>query len=137
MTATTPARATSTTAPRLALQRVATIASGAIALLYALLFLGVLGIEGASDAERGILGAAAAVFAALAGLLWWRRSRLLWVGAAGLQLLLGWMYLAIAPERDPSFELWGITIRLLSLVLLGAVIGLLVAARRDRAGTSS
>ena len=119
-------------AARPKLQLLATGISAGIASLYALMFLGILSVEGVSGDERGIVGLAAAVFVALTVALWWRRSRRLWVGAAGLQLVMGAMYVAIAPERDPSFEVWGLTIRGLSLVLLGALVGLLVSARRDR-----
>ena len=132
MSTTVLTRGSSATAVRTPLQRLATGSAGAIAVLYGLLFIGVLDVGQATDAERGILGVAAAVFVVLAGLLWWRRSKLLWAFAAALQLLLGWMYLAIAPERDPSFELWGVTIRLVSVVLLVAVVGLIVADRRAR-----
>lgn len=106
--------------------------AGTIAVLYGLLFVGVLAIDGAADAERGILGVAAAVFAVLAGLLWWLRSRVLWAATAALQLLLGWMYLAIAPDRDPAFETWGVTIRCVSLVLIIVLVRLLVTERRER-----
>jgi hypothetical protein len=40
------------------------------------------------------------------------------------------MYVAVAPERDPAFEVWGLTIRGLSFVL----IVLLVAAVAQRGG---
>lgn len=105
--------------------------AGAIALLYGLLYLDVLSIVGASDGERGILGAAAGAFALIGVLLWWRPSRLLWVTVAGVQVMMGWMYLAIAPERDPSFEMWGITIRVLSLGLLVAVAKMWLDTRHD------
>lgn len=129
-TPTSPPPATVGARPKL--QWLATGVSAGIALLYALMFLGILSVEGASGDERGIVGLAAAVFVALTVALWWRRSRLLWAGTAGLQLAMGAMYVAIAPERDPSFEVWGLTVRGLSLVLLAALVGLLVSARRDR-----
>jgi hypothetical protein len=115
------------------LQRVATGLTGVIAALYALLYAGVLELPGANDGERGILGVAAAVFAMLAVALWRYRGRLLWSAAVLLQLGLGWMYLAIAPERDPSFEVWGLTIRALSIPLVVTLVGLLVLHHRDRA----
>jgi hypothetical protein len=129
-TTTTPRRVASRARSRV--QGIAAGLAGVIAVLYGLLFAGVLGIEGATDGELGILGVAALVFAALAGLLWWLRSRVLWTGAAVMQLLLGWMYLAIAPDRDPAFEIWGVTIRAVSLLLLVALIRLLLTERRER-----
>jgi len=139
MTATThtPSRRTKVAPPRdpsgrPMLQRVATGIAGGIALLYALLYAGVLEIPGASAEELGTLGVAAVVFAVLAALLWWRRSRLLWAGTVAIQVVMGWMYLAIASERDPSFEVWGISIRVLSLGLVVALVALLVTDRRPR-----
>ena len=120
------------TASRWRLQLIASLLAAAIAALYGLLFAGVLPLEGATAGELGILGVAGAVHAIIAGLLWWRRNRLVWAAAAVLQVLLGWMYLAIAPERDPAFEIWGVTIRVVSLVLLVVLIRLLLTERRER-----
>jgi hypothetical protein len=44
------------------------------------------------------------------------------------------MYVAVAPERDPSFEVWGLTIRILSVVLFVAVVAMLLGSRKDRIG---
>ncbi len=130
---------TTTTSPRISrsgprprIQQVAAGLAGTIAVLYGLLFAGVLPLEGATAGELGILGVAAAVHALIAGLLWWRRSRVLWAAAAVLQVVLGWMYIAIAAERDPAFEIWGVTIRVVSVVLLVVLIRLLLTERRER-----
>jgi hypothetical protein len=120
------------TARRSRLQEAAVAISAAIALLYAATFAGVLTIEGAGDGDPAVLGVAAVLFAVLGVLLWWRRSRVLWAAAAAIQVLMGAMYLAIAAERDPSFEVWGLTIRGLSLVLLACLVGLFVEAGRAR-----
>ena len=130
-TTTAPSRSSSTV-PRWRPQHIAASLSGTIAALYGLLFAGVLPLERATTGELGILGVAGAVHAVIAGLLWWRSSRLLWAAAATLQVLLGGMYLAIAPDRDPAFEIWGVTIRVVSLVLLVALIRLLLSDRRER-----
>jgi hypothetical protein len=137
MTTTAPTRIVDAVAGRPPLQRIATAVAALIALVYGLTYAGVLRISGASTEELGILGVAATVFVAQAVLLWWRRSRMLWAAVAALQVLMAWMYIAIAPERDPSYEVWGITIRVLSLGLLAAVVGLLLTARRDRAGVET
>jgi hypothetical protein len=114
------------------LQLVAVACSAAIALVYLALFTGLLDLPGAETGELGILGVAGGVFAVLAGLLWWLHSRVLWAIGAVLQVLLAWMYVAVAPEREPAFEVWGVTIRALSLALLVALVSLLVAGRRER-----
>jgi hypothetical protein len=44
------------------------------------------------------------------------------------------MYLAIAPDRDPAFEVWGVSIRALSFVLVVVIVKLWLEARRDRGG---
>jgi len=95
-----------------------------IAAVYALIFGGVLSVGRAEAGELGILGFAGAVHLVLAAGLWVWPRRLLLVGTAVLQVLLGAMYVAIAPERDPSYEVWGLTIRVLSVLL----VILLVAA---------
>ena len=114
------------------LQLAAVACSAAIALLYLGLFTGVLSLPGAETGDLGILGVAGGVYAVLAGLLWWLRSRVLWAIGVMQQALLGWMYVAIAPERDPSFEVWGLTIRAISIVLLGVLVALLVSQLRSR-----
>jgi hypothetical protein len=123
-----PARRTDPVADRARTVAIAT--SVAIAALYLLIFAGVLSVGRAEAGDLGILGVAGGVFVVLAVALWRLTSRALWAGAAVLQVLLGVMYVAVAPERDPSFEVWGVLVRVLSLVLLGALVTLLLRARR-------
>jgi hypothetical protein len=114
--------------------RLAAATAALIAAIYGLIFAGVLSVGPAEAGELGILGVAGGVFLVLALLLWRLRSRLLYAATALLQLLLAVMYVAVAPERDPAFEVWGLTIRALSLVLLAAVVMLFVQARRSSPG---
>ncbi len=125
-----------TTAARSRRQLVGVGASAVIALLYGGLYVGVLSIPGASDGERGILGVAAAVFVVLTALLWWKPNRLVLAAGAALQVLLSWMYLAIAPERDPAFEIWGVSIRVVSLALLLTLVSLLLTDHRQRSSSA-
>jgi hypothetical protein len=116
--------------PQTRLRSAAAIVAALIAGVYGLIFAGVLSVGRAEQGDLAILGVAGAVFAVLSLLLWRVPSRLLWAGVGSLQLLLTVMYIAVSPERDPSFEAWGLTVRGLSLVLFGIVVALLVGARR-------
>jgi hypothetical protein len=127
-------RGTAQVQRRSRLQTIATAASALIAALYLLIFAGVLSVGRAEAGDLGILGVAGGVFVVIALLLWRLRSRVLWAGVAVLQLLLTAMYVAVAPERDPSFEVWGLSIRAVSGVLFVAVVAMLVASRQDRTG---
>ena len=118
------------------LQHAAAVTSAVIAVMYLLISTGVLSVGRSSSGELGILGFAAGVFAILAVLLWYLTSRLLWAATAVLQVLVIWAYLAIAAERDPAFELWGVSIRLLQATLLATLVALLVDVRRSRRARS-
>ena len=130
---TTNARSTAPKRGRFALSRIGAGLSGAIALLYLLIYAGVLSIGRAEVGDLGVLGVAGAVFLLIAILLWFRPSRLLWGAVAVFQIPLVGMYVAIAPERDPGFEVWGVTIRVLSAALLAVLVAQLLGARRQRA----
>jgi len=43
-----------------------------------------------------------------------------WIAGAILQALVIAKYFLVAPQREPAFEVWGITIRVLQLALLVA-----------------
>jgi hypothetical protein len=49
-----------------------------------------------------------------------------------MQVMVIAMYVAIAPERDPSFEIWGITLRVLQVAMIVVLVTLLVRAARGR-----
>jgi hypothetical protein len=119
------------------LRRLAATTSAAMAVVYGLIYAGVLSVGRAEVGELGILGVAGAVFAVLAVLVWAVARPALWAAAAVLQVALAGMYVAIAPERDPAYELWGLTLRALSLVLLVALVALLVEHRRGRRRSAS
>lgn len=115
---------------------VAVAASTAMAVLYLAVFAGIVSVGRADTGELGVLGVAGGLFAVLALALRRWRHRALWLGTAVLQVLLGAMYVAIAPERDPPYEVWGVTIRGLSVVLFLAVVTLLVSGRRRRSAAA-
>ncbi len=93
-----------------------------IAVVYLLLATGVLSLGEAEPGELGILGAAGGVHLLLGVVLWLRPWRWLMAIVILVQLALAGMYVAIAPERDPSFEVWGLTLRGLSLLLVVALV---------------
>ena len=120
---------------RMPAHRLAAVTAVVIAAVYGLLAAGVLDLGAAESGELGILGAAGVVHLLLAGALWrWPRRRVL-VPTVLLQLLLGAMYVAISPARDPSYEVWGLLIRGLSLVLVVlAILALVHGAGQRRSG---
>ncbi|MFA9432153.1 hypothetical protein [Egicoccus sp. AB-alg2] len=111
-------------------RRLAAGTAAAIAAVYLLVFSGALSVGRADEGELGILGVAGVIFLVLAALLWYVRSRVLWAGAAALKVLLAVMYVVIAADREPAFEVWGLTIRGLSAVLLAALLYLLATEPR-------
>ena len=128
MTTTSPPTVHAVLRPARAASALATV----IAVLYLLLATGVLDLGAADSGELGILGVAGALHLVLAGLLWVRPGRWLLAAVLVIQLAMAAMYVAIAPERVPSYEVWGLTIRGLSGLLVVALVSALVAGRPSR-----
>ena len=105
-------------------------ASIVTAMLYFGIGIGVLVVvdEAATDApglfEFGASAGAAFVIGAL--LLLTVDRRVLWVLGALLQVGVIVMYFAVGPQRTPSFELWGLLIKVFQVVILGALAYLIV-----------
>jgi hypothetical protein len=114
--------------------RAASALATVIAVLYLLLAAGVLDLGAADSGELGILGVAGVLHLVLAGVLWVRPWRWLLAAVLVIQLAMAAMYVAIAPERAPSYEVWGLTIRGLSALLVVALALALIAGRRPRRG---
>lgn len=118
---------------RARLRRSAAILSSAIAALYGLIALHVVTvIDGpATQVARDQLGfaaPAAVLFVVGVWLLVRYDDRRLWAVGAVLQLLIIAMYVAVAPDRRPTFEFWGLAIRVLQVGLLVPLV--LLAVRR-------
>jgi hypothetical protein len=67
---------------------------------------------------------AAAAFALLTVLLALTPSRPVLLAGAGLQVLVIAGYVAIAAERTPAFEAWGLSLKALQVALLIALVSL-------------
>ena len=97
--------------------------SAATALIYALIGLGVVSVvDETSDRAPDLLTfglAAGAAYLLGAVLLLAVDNRVLWILGSMLQVGVIAMYVAVASNRTPPFEAWGLTIKVLQLALLG------------------
>ncbi|HSK23330.1 MAG TPA: hypothetical protein VK906_09155 [Egicoccus sp.] len=108
--------------------------AGAIALVYGLIATHAVTVivgpaETVARDQFGFAAPAALVFAVGAVLLLRYDDRRLWVLGALLQVPIVVMYLGLAAEREPSFEVWGVTIRVLQVALF-VVLARLALQRR-------
>ncbi len=96
--------------------------SGAIALIYLLIGLGVLPIGGTTSGESvdpWVFGASAGTAFLILSLLLLRTDRRwLWVLAALAQTWVAVVYVMVSGTREPPFEVWGIVLRILQVPLL-------------------
>lgn len=101
------------------------IVSGAMAVIYFLIGLGVLGIGGSRSGESVDLAmfgfAAGSAFLILALLLRLTDRRWLWVSALVAQVWVFLLYFAVSGTREPPFEVWGIVLRALHVPLMLAL----------------
>ncbi len=80
--------------------------------------------------KLGFSLAMGAVFAVVALALFFFADRLVWMTAAVLDLGAVIGYFAVAPGREPHFEIWGIVIKVAQMVVLAALGYLLVRHRK-------
>jgi peptidoglycan/LPS O-acetylase OafA/YrhL len=107
-------------------RHIGAICAGAMAGIYLLIGLGILDVGSSTSGETvdfAVFGfSAGAAFLLLALFLTFTDRRLVWVLAS---LGLVWVYViyfAVSGGRQPSFELWGLTLRILQLPLLVALV---------------
>lgn len=104
------------------------LAAGAMAVLYVLIGLGVLGIGASTSGESvdvAMFGfSAGAAFLILALLLLWTDRRWLWALAAAAQVWVFLVYFMVSGTREPSFEVWGILLRIIQVPLFLALVSL-------------
>jgi len=117
---------------RIQVRRGAALAAGAMAAIYYLIGLGVLDIGGSSSGEMVNLavfgGGAGTAFLALGLLFLYTDRRWLWLLALLFQVWVYVVYIAASGGREPPFEIWGITLRVVQVPVLLALIYL--SARR-------
>ncbi len=119
--------------------------AAAMAVIYYLIGAGVLTVVTPTGEEDGLLVfgiLAGTAFAAGAALLLIFDARILWIAGALFQVLVVLMYIAVAPQRDPHFEVWGITLRLIQIPLIAGLLYLAIRAphpspRATRAGAGA
>jgi hypothetical protein len=117
---------------------VAAALAATMAVIYFLIGAGVLTVvePAAGDPSMLIFGASAgAAFLTGALLLVAFDRRMLWIVGAVLQVFVAWGYFAVAPDRTPSFETWGVTLRIIEFPLLVALLYLAVGPARSRGAT--
>jgi hypothetical protein len=107
-------------------RHVGAFASSAMAVIYFLIGLGVLDIGGSSSGEMVDLAAfgfsAGLAFLVIALLLAATDRRWLWVLAAIFQAWVYVIYFSVSGTREPPFEVWGITLRIIQLVLFSVLV---------------
>ena len=116
-------------------------ASLTMAAIYFLIGLGIADIGGSSTGEMvdlAMFGASAgSVFLLLGVLLLLTDRRWLWVLAAIFQVFVFATYFGASSGRVPPFEMWGITLRIVQIVLFVSLVYLSVRApTRDTSTTA-
>ena len=105
-------------------------AAGIMAFIYFLIGFSVLDIGGTTTGEatdQFMFGVAAGIaFLLLAALLLFTDLRWLWVASTILLSLVFVAYVGASAIRDPAFEVWGMTLRLIQLPLMAAVLYLAI-----------
>ena len=99
--------------------------AGAMAAIYFLIGLGVLTVVEGQGTDASLLGfgaMAGSAFLLGAALLLATDRRWLWILGAVLQVFVVVGYFAVAADRTPAFEVWGITLRIIQVPLFAALV---------------
>jgi hypothetical protein len=99
--------------------------AAAMAVIYFLIGLGFLRVVDVVEDDTSMLFfglPAGAVFLVGAVLLVTQDRRVLWVAGVALQVFVIWGYFAVAPSRTPSYEVWGIMLRIIQVPLTLALV---------------
>ena len=120
---------------RTTIRHAAAMVAAVMASIYFLIGAGVLQVVTPNeDPEFLLVFGASAGGAFLLGALLLLRSdrRWLWMLGAAFQVFVYWGYIAVAPDRTPAFEPWGITLRIVQVPLLIALLYLAVRPSEQR-----
>ena len=111
---------------RIALRYLSAALAGVIALMYALISLGVLEVLENRDGQVifGALAATAYAFGMVLLLIGDRK--ILWALGAAFQAFVIYTYFELAGTRTPHYEIWGLLIRIPQLFLLIGLLGLVM-----------
>lgn len=102
-----------------------------MAAVYLAIAAGVTSIEPTEEMSLVAFGVgAASIFLIGAALLLAVDNRVLWAVGAAMQLMIGAMYVAVSTDRAPTFEVWGITLRVLQIPLFALLVVLAVRSAR-------
>jgi hypothetical protein len=112
-----------------------------MAVIYLLIGLGILDIGASTSGEAvdlALFGFSAAIaYAVLALLLTFTDRRWLWILAALVMLWVYVIYVSTSGVREPSFEVWGIALRIIQVPLLASLVYLSWNSPRSAAGEVS
>jgi len=120
---------------RRTIRYVAATAAAAMAIIYYLIGLEVLHVvveppESMSLFWFGIPAGSAFLLGAVLLVVFDRR--ILWILGAVLQVLVALGYLAVAADRTPAYEVWGITLRIIQVPLFAFLVYLAMRAPGSR-----
>jgi hypothetical protein len=115
---------------RVDVQHIGALAALVMAGIYYLIGLGVLNVggtvDGGSTDSFGFGVGAGTAFLIVAALLLFTDKRWIWVLALGFQVLVFVIYVAASGIRVPPFEIWGITLRTIQVLVIGCLVYLAV-----------
>ena len=120
---------------RTTIRHAGAVVAAVMALIYFLIGGGVLQVVTPAEDPGfmfvfGALAGGAFMFGAL--LLMRFDRRWLWMLGAAFQVFVYWGYFSVAPDRTPSFEPWGIALRIVQVPLLMALLDLAVRQPEQR-----
>jgi hypothetical protein len=117
-----------------ALRNVAVILSAVCAAVYFAIGLGLVYKQPPEGIQLWVFGFSSALaFALGVVLLLALPGRAVWILGALFMVFVIVAYVGVAPRREPSYEIWGISLKIAQALILVALLGLLAQERRKNA----